>query len=232
MKTLILILSIVLVTVFNCFSQTDTTINFVDYDSDGNIDTTDCYFANNPIVFWAVDSIYTINFNVQVSHIKLSSFYSKISILAYTIRTISGIDSSVRLDSTFYYSSIPDSNVISLNLFLNPSDSSWDDMVIISGTTSPTQISPINSLRNTTFNSAISVYPNPATDLIFIDRGIYFEGTKICITNSLSQTVYESYIHSQTTAIDLKNYISSGICFITLTNENNSFTETKKIVLK
>jgi hypothetical protein len=204
----------------------------VSYDGDGDIDTIDCYFANNPIVFWAIDSVYTVNFNYQVNKIKLSSYYNKMSIVSYNIRTISGSDSTVKLDSALYHSTIPDSNVISLNLFLNPLDSSWDYNVILSGIISPTQISSINSIQQSNIKSTFSIYPNPSADVIFIDCENSCDGYLVKITNSLGQTINQSVLISQITPISLKEYAGSGVLYITLLNINNSFTQSKEIILK
>jgi alpha-tubulin suppressor-like RCC1 family protein len=80
-----------------------------------------------------------------------------------------------------------------------------------------------------TLNSTnISVYPNPTNDIINVDYTLE-NSTKITIqiTNIQGQIINEIKIDrnsgTQTETIDLSNQ-SSGMYFITLTTENNSFT--------
>jgi len=93
-------------------------------------------------------------------------------------------------------------------------------------------IQSASAINSNNANTNFRIYPNPTTDLIFIDCGNNYNGYKIRITNSLSQTIYKTLITKQTTAVNLKTWTGRGMYFVALIDENNTIIETQKIVLK
>ena len=214
-------------------SQTfNSSIYFVNYDPDNEVDTTYCHFLNNPLVFWAVDSVYTLVFDKQVSHIKLSSGLNKISILSYTKILHSGFDSTLRFDSASYHSNLIDSNITSLQLYLSPLDSSWDYMVRVSGIISATQLAAVNSLTGFTSAPVVSVYPNPTSGLLFIRCGNTYESLTLTITGSSGRNIFNASVGPGLSSIQLNDITGKGIYFLKLSESKNGGTVTKKIELR
>ncbi len=89
----------------------------------------------------------------------------------------------------------------------------------------------VNPPNNT---NTIKVYPNPASDHIYINNGNYasMTGYSCTITNALSQQVFYSLINQQQFYIDLSTWTGHGIYFLTIRNAANSVIEVKKIVIQ
>ena len=89
----------------------------------------------------------------------------------------------------------------------------------------------VNPPNNT---NTIKVYPNPASDHIYINNGNYatMTGYSCTITNALSQQVFYSLINQQQFYIDLNTWTGHGIYFLTIRNAANSVIEVKKIVIQ
>ncbi len=91
-----------------------------------------------------------------------------------------------------------------------------------------TGISPPNN------TNTIKVYPNPASDHIYINFGNYssMNGYTCSITNTLSQQVFYTLINQQQYYIDLNTWTGHGLYFLTIRNAANSVIEVKKIVIQ
>ena len=89
----------------------------------------------------------------------------------------------------------------------------------------------VNPPNNT---NTIKVYPNPASDHIYINNGNYatMAGYSCTITNALSQQVFYSLINQQQFYISLSTWTGHGIYFLTIRNAANSVIEVKKIVIQ
>jgi len=92
-----------------------------------------------------------------------------------------------------------------------------------------TEFTGIESEQNSFY---FDIYPNPTTDVFYIDCGNNFNGYKVRITNILYQTIFNFPISSQITSINLKTLTGYGIYFVTLFDANNNNIATKKIILK
>jgi len=85
------------------------------------------------------------------------------------------------------------------------------------------------------YQNNIKIYPNPTFDKITIDCGSNYNTINsyaIKITNTLSQTVYESLITKQISTINLSSWTGKGIYFVYLIDGNNNTIDIKKIVLQ
>ncbi len=88
---------------------------------------------------------------------------------------------------------------------------------------------------NPPFNTnTIKVYPNPASDHLYIDNGNYtmMNGYTCTITNALSQQVFYSLINQQQFYIDLSTWTGNGLYFVTIRDAGNTIIEVKKIVIQ
>jgi len=82
--------------------------------------------------------------------------------------------------------------------------------------------------------ATIKVYPNPASDHLYINTGNYanLNGYKIKITNTLNQVVFVSAINQQLYSVDLSNWTGNGTYFISILDPSNNVIEVKKIILQ
>ncbi|MDP4269557.1 MAG: LamG-like jellyroll fold domain-containing protein [Bacteroidota bacterium] len=91
----------------------------------------------------------------------------------------------------------------------------------------PTGIDNTN-LKNT------RVFPNPASDRIFVDfeNTVKIENSSIRLINSLGQIVYSSPISSTNLSIDLKSIPSKGAHILQVVDGNHSVIFNKKVFLR
>lgn len=86
-----------------------------------------------------------------------------------------------------------------------------------------------------TQTNQISVYPNPAKDILFIHSGEYFEAMSeysIHIISSDGKQIFNTKVEDQLYSIDIQNFESVGLFFLQILDENGSLITTKKIVLE
>jgi len=86
----------------------------------------------------------------------------------------------------------------------------------------------LTAINENTFAEAISVFPNPANDVLNINSEVVSNGfLKIELYNSLGQLVLQQEMDAQKPAINLKD-LSAGIYVLNVMNEKETFS--KKIV--
>lgn len=94
---------------------------------------------------------------------------------------------------------------------------------------------------NTTLNlpapnneNTIRIYPNPASNFIFIDNGNYaaMNGYTIKIQNNAGQEVFQSAINQQLFTIDLSTWTGDGLYFVHLIDAQGNTVTVRKIVLQ
>lgn len=80
----------------------------------------------------------------------------------------------------------------------------------------------------------ITIYPNPAKDLIFINTGEYakINGCQLKIINQFGSLVFETNVDNPLSEIDLQALTGKGLYFIQLIDKDGSIIETKKILLQ
>ena len=84
-----------------------------------------------------------------------------------------------------------------------------------------------NLNENTSENKLILVYPNPASENIFINTGL-FQNLKVELYNSEGQCVYTSWLNSGTSNIDISK-LSTGIYFYRFLKEDKLLESGKLI---
>ena len=77
------------------------------------------------------------------------------------------------------------------------------------------------------------LYPNPASDIVFLQIGTNTQiaGMKVKVVNLLGQVVEELRIQNPTTELSTKNWGASGVYFVQITNQNNTMSITKKVIV-
>lgn len=92
----------------------------------------------------------------------------------------------------------------------------------------------VSATQNTVVNHAMSVYPNPASDVIHIGSGTLTEGMYlVTLTNMDGRTVYAEPCRlggNISKKVDVSNF-DSGLYILTLRDKFNQFTVTNKIVI-
>ena len=118
-------------------------------------------------------------------------------------------------DTTFIYTTITDTNLISVTdtLVIN---------VVLTAIPAPNNINTIN------------VYPNPAFDHITIDNGNYSNmgGYTAEVVNTLGQVVFQSTINQQQFYIDLNTWTGTGTYFISIIDPLSNTIDTRTIILQ
>ena len=77
------------------------------------------------------------------------------------------------------------------------------------------------------------VYPNPASDVVFIDNGDYstMTGYTLKIINTLGQEVFNSNINVPQFQIPVSNFGAEGLYYIAIFDDNNTLLDTRKLIL-
>jgi hypothetical protein len=111
------------------------------------------------------------------------------------------------------------------NLYISNSSSECSTLVINTG---------VLSTNPVTYNSTVSIYPNPANDQITIDCGNLdnVTGWNIKITNMLGQEVFSQPMNTQQYVIPLNTWTGKGMYFVKIINSENDVVNIKKIVLQ
>jgi len=90
----------------------------------------------------------------------------------------------------------------------------------------------ITGYNPVTFNNTIKVYPNPASDHIFIDVDDNSMGYELKIINTLSQVVFETSLSQSQYNIDLNTWTGNGTYFVQFYNANGNLIDVKKIIIQ
>ncbi len=98
-----------------------------------------------------------------------------------------------------------------------------------------TNLTIINNLGIDNINQdEFLLYPNPASDKIYIVMGSNATQTndlKLKVFNILGQSIEEQPIQNTTTELSTKNWGASGVYFVQITNQNNTMSITKKVIV-
>ena len=92
----------------------------------------------------------------------------------------------------------------------------------------------ITGFNPVTYSSFIKIYPNPANTQINIDVANYqsLNGYSIKITNTLSQTVYQTNITQGAYNVALNTFGGQGLYFVNVYDMHNNLIDVKKIILQ
>ena len=82
------------------------------------------------------------------------------------------------------------------------------------------------------FNNTIKVYPNPASDHLYIDVDDNSIGYELKIINTLSQVVFETTLSQSQYSIDLNSWTGNGTYFVQFHNSNGNLIDVKKIIIQ
>ena len=97
-----------------------------------------------------------------------------------------------------------------------------------------TNFTIINNLGLDTIKQGEFVlYPNPASEVIYLQMGANTQlaGMKIKVVNLLGQVIEEQPIQNSTTELSTKNWGAAGVYFVQITNQNNTTSITKKVMV-
>jgi len=83
-----------------------------------------------------------------------------------------------------------------------------------------------------TFNNTIKIYPNPASDHLYIDTDNNSNGYEIKIINTLSQIVFQTTINQTQYEIDLNTWTGNGTYFVQFYNTDGNLIDVKKIIIQ
>jgi len=88
----------------------------------------------------------------------------------------------------------------------------------------------------TNYVNTIKVYPNPASTVLIIDMGIYYQSMTaqtIQITNTLGQVVFNQGVQDPQFVIDLTTTMTAkGVYFFNVLNSGGQIIDTRKIVIQ
>lgn len=92
----------------------------------------------------------------------------------------------------------------------------------------------ILSYNPVTYNSTVTIYPNPANDHITIDCGnlANVTGYSIKIYNELGQEVFSGAMNTQQYSVALNTWTGNGLYFVRIYDASNNVVNTKKIILE
>ena len=78
------------------------------------------------------------------------------------------------------------------------------------------------------------LYPNPASEVVYLQMGAntQLDGMKVKVVNLLGQVIEELPIQNSTTELSTKNWGAEGVYFIKITNQNNTTSITKKVIVE
>lgn len=82
---------------------------------------------------------------------------------------------------------------------------------------------------------ALNVYPNPTSDIIYINIGTAYESANsytIKIINNQSQTVFENQVTKQESSINLRDLGATGLYFVQIYDNQQQLVYLKKLILE
>ena len=94
--------------------------------------------------------------------------------------------------------------------------------VLITGLTPPNNV------------NTIKVYPNPASDYVVINTGVYNQmpDYNLKIFNTLGQTVFENLINQEEFQINVNDFGGYGTYFIKIFDDQGTLLDTRKLILQ
>jgi hypothetical protein len=125
-------------------------------------------------------------------------------------------------DVGFWNRALTQTEIISLY----QSEVSCQSLVINSGT--------LSSFDPPTYQSTVTIYPNPASDQITIDCGNLANvvGYHIEIVSTLGQVVFNQPMNTQQYNVPLNTWSGTGVYFVKIYDASNNLLNTKKIILQ
>ena len=89
-------------------------------------------------------------------------------------------------------------------------------------------------LNNTIGTTVIKIYPNPTSDVVYVNTGdfTHLAGSTIKIINALGQSVFTSLINQQLFTINTTQFGARGVYTVQIIDSNQVVKETRKIVLQ
>ena len=96
----------------------------------------------------------------------------------------------------------------------------------------------IINLKTTGINSVswstLKIYPNPATDIVYINTSNYsaISSYTVKIENTLGQTVYTSLINQSTMQVNTNQFGGKGTYIVKIIDNNSNIVTTRKIILQ
>jgi hypothetical protein len=127
------------------------------------------------------------------------------------------------------------------NLTLTPVTAYVDSANNQAGDTLVIQDAPANNLTiinnlgvNTIKQDEFILYPNPASDVVYLQMkaNTQLAGMKVKVVNLLGQVIEEQPIQNSTTELSTKNWGAAGVYFVQITNQNNTKSITKKVMVE
>jgi hypothetical protein len=127
------------------------------------------------------------------------------------------------------------------NLTLTPVTAYVDAANNQTGDTLVVQDAPANNLTiinnlgiNTIKQDEFILYPNPASEVVYLQIGANTQltGMKVKVVNLLGQVIEEQPIQNTTTELSTKNWGAAGVYFVQITNQNNTTSITKKVIVE
>ena len=100
--------------------------------------------------------------------------------------------------------------------------------------TTANNLTIINNLgTNTIKQDEFILYPNPASDVIYLQMGANTQlaEMKVKVVNLLGQVIEEQPIQNTTTALSTKNWGAAGVYFVQISNQYNTTSVTKKVMV-
>jgi hypothetical protein len=96
----------------------------------------------------------------------------------------------------------------------------------------------IINVQTTSLNSVnwstLKIYPNPATDVVFVNTSNYLtiNNYTVKIENALGQTIYSNLINQQIMQINTSQFGGRGTYFVKILDNNNNLITTRKIIIQ
>ncbi|HWY12564.1 MAG TPA: T9SS type A sorting domain-containing protein, partial [Bacteroidia bacterium] len=89
-----------------------------------------------------------------------------------------------------------------------------------------------NNPLNPISNWIVNIYPNPASNELFISTNNEKEDVKVVITDVNGRTVGDYNLKTSGFSANIKLNMNSGIYFVTLVNQNNEKVVKKLVITK
>ena len=115
----------------------------------------------------------------------------------------------------------------SSKIYVASSNGDYACMVTKNGCTEMTNCVRVGSLGIANDNSVFGIYPNPSNGVFIIELTEVLNNTKVEITNTAGQIVFQSAINKNQTSISLEN-VEAGIYFVSISND---VTTAKKAIV-
>ncbi len=88
------------------------------------------------------------------------------------------------------------------------------------------------SVNSNIWLNTIKLYPNPASDVLYIESNDNSFGYQLKIVNAVGQEVYNSIINQNIVQVDLNTWTGQGTYFVYVLDNQNVIIEIKKIIIQ